>query len=179
VRGYNPDFAGIQREYAGRMDTVENDRQASIKAAIDNHLGIAQQVANTYSGAMQGALRDLTAQGANVQPYLADASQRGATLVGQLGANTGYLNALNALGAQGTADTQRGLGLAVGGSAADLAANKGQALNQIGLQRTQAEQALGTQRSQALSQLAIQQAQAQQALDQAKREFLLKYGITS
>jgi hypothetical protein len=100
-------------------------------------------------------LRDLGAQGVNAQQYMQMAAQANAGTTGMLANQGQYLGQLNAQGANSLADYLRSSGLISQGGEATLANNRGQLLNQ----------------------LAVQQAQEQQRLDQARREFMLQYGV--
>ena len=177
AQGYNPDFAAMEQGAAGRIGEVNDRRAAEVQRRQQMLAELTGQVGQGYSQNMQAALRDLTAQGANVAPYVERAGQLGADVAGQGNQMLGLAGQLDQNAVNAQADALRGLSTIRMGGEANLANNRGLLLNQIAQDRAKQEAAMNIQRQQALGQVDIQQATQQQALEQARREFLLKYGI--
>jgi len=161
--GYNPDFAGMQAGYDQRLAKAEQDRSAQVSQRLQELVGVGQQLAGQQGTALQGALRDLSAQGVNPSGYIDQANRMGAERTQGLSNQAGYMGQLNAAGANSAADYARSGGLIRQGGEATLANNRGQMMNTL---------------QQSLSQIGLQEAQARQANDQARREFLIRYGVS-
>ena len=165
ANAYNPDFDAMAQQYQQRAGQIDQDRQAAIAQRLAGVGALGSQLAGQQGTAMAGALRDLGAQGAGGVPmdrYVQQANQMGAERAGALTNQGAYMTALNAAGANNQADFLNSSNLITQGGQANLANNRGTLLNQLAQQQAQ---------------ISLQGAQARQANDQAKREFLLKYGV--
>jgi hypothetical protein len=157
ANAYNPDIAGMTTQAQQAMRGFNDQRAQQAAAIMQQMAGLSGQVVQNNSAAMQTALRDLAGRGINVDPYLQSATQ-GQNLATQSLANqTGFMGQLNMLGNQNLQDQLGGAELVGQGAQGNLAGNRQLLLNQI----------------------AQQEAQQKQQLNQAKTEFLLKYGITT
>jgi hypothetical protein len=161
--GYNPDFAGMQAGYEQRLNANEADRANMVKQRLQNLVNMGGQLAAQQGTALSGAVRDLTAQGINPSTYVDQANRMGAERTGALANQTQYQGQLDVNAAQQLADFRNAGNLVRQGGEASLANNRGTLLNTL---------------QQNASNIGLQQAQAQQANDQARREFLIKYGVT-
>jgi hypothetical protein len=162
ANAYNPNFAAMEADFNKRQRGFDAERAKAVEARLSALAGFGAQLAGTHAGAMQGALRDLASQGVNVNQYVDQANQIAGERTANLANQGGYMGQLNASAANQAADYQRGAGLIRQGGEATLANNRGSLLNQLAQQEAQ---------------IGLQQAQAQQANDQARREFMLKYGV--
>lgn len=163
ANAYNPDFAGMQRQYEGRLQANETDRAAQVKQRLQALAGLGQQLAGQQGQVFQGAMRDLTAQGINPNAYASQASQMAAERTAGLSNQAQYMGQLDALAAQGLNDYRNAGGLVTQGAQANLANNRGLLLNQLAQQTAQVQ---------------ADSAREQQAMNQARREFLIKYGVS-
>jgi hypothetical protein len=161
--GYNPDFAGMQAGYDQRLNANEADRANMVKQRLQNLVTMGSQLAGQQGQALSGAVRDLTAQGINPSTYVDQANRMGAERTGALANQTQYQGQLDVNAAQQLADFRNAGNLVRQGGETSLANNRGTLLNTL---------------QQNASNIGLQQAQAQQANDQARREFLIKYGVT-
>jgi hypothetical protein len=155
ANAYNPDFNAMTQQYSQLARGIESERAAEVRQRLDALAGFGNRLQAEAGAGTAGALRDLGAQGVNAQQYMQMAAQANAGTTGMLANQGQYLGQLNAQGANSLADYLRSSGLISQGGEATLANNRGQLLNQ----------------------LAVQQAQEQQRLDQARREFMLQYGV--
>lgn len=162
VQGYNPNFAQTGQDFTNRMQKIDQERAANVQRRLQEMATFGQTLAAQQGTAMQGALRDLTAQGINVQPYINQANQLGADRTGALANQQNYMGQLDLANANAVSDYSRASGLITQGAEANLANNRGAVLNQLAQQEAQ---------------IGLQQAQAQQQNEQARREFMLKYGV--
>jgi len=163
AQGYNPDFAGMQSAYDQRLMATEADRGNVVKQRLQSLVDMGGQLAGQQGQAISGAVRDLSAQGINTQPYMQQANQIGGERTQALANQTGYQGAMDVNAAQQTADFRNAGNLTRLGGEASLANNRGTLLNTL---------------QQNMTNIGLQQSQAQQANDQARREFLIKYGVT-
>jgi hypothetical protein len=161
ANAYNPNFAQISAPYQANAAAAEATRRAQVAQALQQTTQLGQQLAGQNAGAMATAFGDITRGGGDVSQYMQQANQMGAGVTGNLANQAQFQGQLNASGANGLADYMRSSDLVNQGAAANLANNRGTLLNQL---------------SQQEAAIALQQAQAQQANNQAKQEFLLKYG---
>lgn len=162
AQGYNPDFAGMQNTYNQGLQNIDQARAQAVAQRLQQLVGFGQQLAGTQTGAMQGALRDLSAQGVAPGRYLDQSNQIAGDRTAMLANQGQYMGQLNASAANQLAGDQAAGGLIRQGGEATLANNRGTLMNSLAQQDAQ---------------IGLQQAQAQQANDQARREFMLKYGV--
>lgn len=177
ANAYNPDFAAMEAEAVGRVNAGEQARQAEVQRRLEMIQSMTNQVGQGYATNMQGALRDLAGQGIDTGQYVNQASAAGANLAAGGANQLGLGGNLDRIAMQNQGDTIRGMGLVRQGGEANLANNRSTLLNQIAAQRAAGETAMAQQRAGALGQVGVAEAQAQMSLEQAKREFMLKYGL--
>jgi hypothetical protein len=163
AQGYNPDFAGMQNTYNQGLQGIDQARAQAVTQRLQELVGFGQQLGQQQTSQMRGALGDLAAQGAAPGRYLDQASQMAGDRTAMLANQGQYLGQLNASAANQMAQDQSLGGLIRQGGEANLANNRGTLMNQLAQQEAQ---------------IGLHQAQAQQQNDQARREFLLKYGVT-
>lgn len=162
VNKYNPDFAAMDRDFAKQNAAIGAQETNDVHARMAELSGLGRQISGDQASALQGALRDLGAQGANAQGYVQQALAQNAAPLQGLGNQGTYLAQQAANQQASSADYARGNALLTTGAKANLANNRNTQLAQLATSRAATQQ---------------QQAQAEQANDQAKREFLLKYGV--
>lgn len=162
LAAYNPDFAGMGRQYQQLATQAGNEYQSDVAARVHQLAQLRQQLGATQTAQMQGTMRDLSAQGFDPSQFAGQANAANAGLTQELGNQGAYMSALGGAQAGSTADALRLSGLMTQGGQATLANNRLVQQNQLAAQRAQ---------------LAMQQAQAEQANNQAKTEFMLKYGV--
>ena len=162
ANAYNPNFGAMASQYTTAAQNAEKARQAEVQQMMAQTNKLGGQLANQNATAMAGAFGDIQRSGGSVDPYMQRAMTLGSGVTGNLANQQSYANQLNQSAAGGLADALRTSGLITQGAQANLANNRGTLINQL----TQQTAAVGAQ-----------QAQAQQSLDQAKLEFLLKYGV--
>ena len=163
ANAYNPDFAGMQKQYDQRLQANETDRAAQVKQRLQALADLGQRLAGQQGQVFQGAMADLTAQGINPNAYVNQASQMAAERTAGLSNQGQYMGQLDALAAQGLNDYRNAGGLVTQGAQANLANNRGVLLNQLAQQTAQVQ---------------ADSAREQQAMNQARREFLIKYGVS-
>lgn len=162
ANAYNPDFGAMQAQYNAANAQAEQQRQQALQQSQARLTGVGQTLAGQSTGAMQAGLRDLSAQGVNVNPYLQQVSSAVADRTGMLSNQAQYLGQLDQAALERNAGYQQMGNQLTLGAQGQLANNRGTLLNQLGQNQSQIE---------------LQAAQAQAAQDQAKQAFLLKYGM--
>jgi len=162
AEGYNPDFAGMQNTYNQGLANIDQMRAASVAARLNDLVGFGRQLGEQATGQMRGALRDLSAQGVAPNQYMDQATAQVGDRTAMLANQGQYMGQLNASAANQMAQDQSLGGLIRQVGEANLANNRGTLMNQLAQQDAQ---------------IGLQQAQAQQQNEQARREFMLKYGV--
>ena len=156
TNAYDPNLGGMLAGTQNNLRGIEDERNNRLNAFMQNMAGVAGGIAQSNSGAMQNALRDLARQNINVEPMVQSQIQAQGNATAGLANQTGYLAALQGLGQQGFAQNMSTAALTNQGAQSNLANNRQLLLNQIGQQEQQ----------------------QRQQLEQQKREFLLKYGVS-
>ena len=162
ANAYNPNMQGITDAFNTQNAALDQQRAAAQQQRMAAIQAMQQQLQGTQATAMQGALRDLQAQGADVSGYLNAGNQMASARTGQLSNYGAYEQMLAAAAAERMAGAGSAANLMRTGAEANLANNRGTLLNALG------QQEFGVRN---------QLAQAQIAQDQARQEFLLKYGM--
>lgn len=162
ANAYSPDFAAMEAEYRRRLQGIDASRAQAVTDRLGQIQTFGRGLNDQANASMAGGLRDLQAQGVNVDNYMRQATQMGNERNTALGNTGSYLGMLNASAANQLADYLGGAGMIRQGAEAGLANSRGALLNQLAGETANVQ---------------LQAAQGRLANDQAKREFLLRYGV--
>jgi len=160
---YNPDFAGMESTFNTGLQGREQARAADVAQRLQALAGFGGQLASAQGNAMQGALGDLAAQGVDPSQYISQANQIAGERTAGLANQGQYMGQLNASAANAAAGYGNAAGLIRQGGEATLANNRGVLNNQL---------------DQQAAQIQMQAAKDRLANNQARREFMLRYGVT-